>query len=104
MTNKELFKTLSKENQMEIVKTLASYDKVHVEFYNGHYHITPNWSILEKYPSDYEILNEFKKSEFDFDGHNYDLEWYKDGYKDREAFNKRWNEIFEKEVEKYERI
>ena len=113
MTNKELFKTLSKENQMSIVKTLACYDKVHVEFYNGEYHITPHWTLLAKYPKDHKILNEFKKSEFDFQGRDYFYEWYifceqkeNKGEKNKNGawqaeFEKHWLSIYEKAIEKY---
>lgn len=76
MTNKEFFKTLDKNIQMDIIQTLRSYNKVHIEFYYGEHHATTNYTLMAKYPSDYKVLNEFEAKEFDFEGHNYELEWY----------------------------
>lgn len=75
MTNKEFFKTLDKNIQMDIIQTLRSYNKVHIEFYYGEHHATTNYTLMAKYPSDYKVLNEFEAKEFDFEGHNYELEW-----------------------------
>lgn len=113
MTNKEFFKTLNKEKQMEIVKTLTCYDRVHVEFYNGDYHITPNWTIRVSYPKDHKILNEFEAKEFDFEEHNYELEWY-DFWNEKKRkgetnkngswqieFENLWKPIIEKAHKKY---
>ena len=73
MTNKEFFKTLDKNIQMDIIQTLRSYNKVHIEFYYGEYHVTTNYTLMAKYPSDYKMLNEFKAKEFDFEGHKMPL-------------------------------
>lgn len=113
MTNKEFFKTLNKEQQLEIVSTLSCYDKVHVEFYNGEYHITTSWSLLAKYPKDFKVLNEFKNSEFNYDGHDYNNEWYefwnakeRKGLKNTEGkwqdeFEELWQPIYNKAREEY---
>lgn len=99
MTNKEFFKTLSKADQKDIVSTLTVYDTVIVEYYNGEYHVTPHWCLLEKRPEDYKILNEFKKGEFDFQKRNYDLEWFKfwsaKEHKGEKNINGAWQAEFE---------
>jgi hypothetical protein len=76
MTNKELFKKLTAKQQMEMVKHLACYNKAHIEFYNGEYHITSAYCLLAKYPEDYKVLNEFESKEFYPNGVNYELEWF----------------------------
>lgn len=76
MTNKELFEKLSKEQQLELVKTLASFDKAHVEFYNGEYHIHTSFCIRVKYEDDFKVLNTFTTKEFYPHGINKELDWY----------------------------
>ena len=77
MTNLELFKKLNKEQQMEIIHILANFSKVHVEYYNGQYHISTSYCLMAKYPSDYKMLNEFTSKEFKLDSMDYGNRWYR---------------------------
>ena len=77
MTNKELFNLLTKEQQMDIVQTLAAFNKVHVEYYNGKYHITTSYCLMSNYPKDFKILNEFTSKEFYPNGIDYSGRWYR---------------------------
>jgi len=113
MTNKELFNQLNKEQQMEIIKTLMAFDEVHVEYYNGKYHITTNYVLLAKYPSDYKMLNEFTKKEFyEKINFNYFDKWYdfveakkrngekNSSYRDEKGeVHGKWQDEFEKSCE-----
>ena len=77
MTKKQLFNLLNKEQQMDVVKTLACYDEVHIEFYNGEFHVEINWTLRSGYPRDFKFLGEFKREDFYKEINcNYELDWY----------------------------
>lgn len=75
MEKKIEFATLDHETQVEIVETLLSYDKCHVEYDNGKMRVTPNWCICCRYPKDYWVSQDFEREDFDFDGFDYHTAW-----------------------------
>lgn len=99
MAKKDLFKNLTQEQQMQIVKTLAAYDKVHVEFYNGEYHVTTIYVLAAHYPADLKVLDEFHAREFYPNGSTYFDDWYDFLSKKKASGQKNENGIFQKEFE-----
>ena len=113
MTNKELFNQLTKEQQMEIVKTLACFNECHIEYYNGKYHISTSYCLMANYPSDYKVLNKFHTKEFYPNGIDYNNQWY-NFWREKEAkgetnqiidlpnggFTGKWQQEFEHLFEK----
>lgn len=77
MTNQELFNLLSKEQQFELIHTLACYNNAHVEFYEGEYHISTSYCLRATYPSDHKVLNKFSSKEFYPNGIDYHNAWYR---------------------------
>lgn len=78
MTNKELFNLLTKEQQRQVVSTLAVYEKCHITFYNGEYHVETAYYLLGKYPEDFKTFdNEFQSKEFYKDTMWYHNAWYR---------------------------
>ena len=75
MEKKIEFATLDHETQVEIVRTLLSYDKCHIEHAHGENSVTPNWCICATYPEDYWVSQDFYKNDFDFDGFDYHTAW-----------------------------
>lgn len=75
MEKKIEFATLDHKTQVEIVETLLSYDKCHIEHAHGENSVTPNWCICATYPEDYWVSQDFEREDFDFDGFNYHTAW-----------------------------
>lgn len=75
MKKKIEFATLDHDTQVEIVRTLLSYDKCHIEYDNGKIRVTPNWCICARYPSEYWVSQDFEREDFDFDGFDYYVAW-----------------------------
>lgn len=100
MTNKELFKLLTKEQQMSLIRTLSCYNEAHIEYYYGEYHIEVNYTLLNKYPEDHKVLNVYTKKEVYGDStFIYLNEWY--DYVESKRRNKETNEngVWQKEFE-----
>ena len=77
MTNLELFKLLDKETQLNLVQTLAAFEKCHVTYYSGKYHVETAVYLLGKYPVDYKAFdNEFYSKEFYQNTMWYHNAWY----------------------------
>ena len=75
MEKKIEFATLDHETQVEIVRTLLSYDKCHIEHAHGENRVTPDWCICATYPEDYWVSQDFYHNDFDFDGFDYHTAW-----------------------------
>lgn len=99
MAKKDLFKNLTQEQQMQIVKTLAAYDRVHVEFSNGEYHVTTMYTLLAVYPKDHQVLDEFYAREFYPKGSTYLDDWYDFVSQKKASGQKNQNGSFQKEFE-----
>ena len=70
---KELdFIGLTKEVQMDIVKTLACYDDCHLERHNGKWGVFTGWMLCDKYDRDFAVGSTYKKADM------YDRNWYFD--------------------------
>ena len=75
MEKKIEFATLDHETQVEIVRTLFSYDKCHIEHAYGKISVTPNYCICATYAKDEWISQDFEREDFDFDGFDYHTAW-----------------------------
>lgn len=100
MTNKELFNQLSKDLQLELVRTLACFDEAHVEYYSGDYHIEISWSLLAQHFEDFKVLNTFKSEEFYPKGSTYFKDWHdfvdEKNSKGEININGKWQKEFKK--------
>ena len=70
MEKKVEFESLDHKTQVEIVRLLMTFDECHIEHACGETHVTPNYCLCATYPDDYWLSQNFKHSDFDFDGFN----------------------------------
>lgn len=76
MEKKIEFEELDYETQYKIVETLLCFDKCHVEHAYGYMSVTANYCLCASYPKDYWISQDFNRSDFDFDGFDYNTAWF----------------------------
>lgn len=75
MTNKDLFEKLPYETRMQVVKTLAAYNKVHVDWDQNGYTVNTS-HVLTRQPRGEIRFAEFEAKEFYPKGSRYHLDWY----------------------------
>ena len=90
------FKNLPTDIQIDVITTLYSYNRCHIEHENGKMKVMTSYALLSKYAEDQWISQDFTREDFNirFDANN---AWYRAWTSFETKLNKRWADMEDEE-------